>query len=211
MTVPPFFMKTKYVSIMEHLILGSVGLLSVKPQPSETIYTTDVYVPDQTPGPNTYNLRSAYDELGGREGRAIQTQSDINQEAVYTLFNQRRKQTRARTTTDFIQNTVSEGEWEYEPADQGAALPEIGYFHLFGVAGNPTSNWAEVSLININGTGRNAESLADIRRGAVINMQDVLVNSFAQYVVQRVRFIGNPEGGQFWVEMEVLPRYNFVL
>ena len=39
-------------------------------------------------------------------------------------------------------------------------------------------------------------------------MQDVQVNSFAQYVVERVAFIGNDIGGQFWVEMEVLPRYN---
>ena len=135
-------------------------------------------------------------------------QSDLNYEQFYTLFNQRRKATRNKTTVDFLQNTVTEGDWEYEPADQGAALPEAGYFHLFGANGVPTSNWSEVKLININGTGRNSESLAEIRRGAVINMQDVQVNSFAQYVVQRVAFIGNPEGGQFWIEMEVLPRYN---
>ena len=186
-------------------------VVSETPTPPDTIYTTDVLIPDYDPTPDTYNLRSTLDEINEQEGgirRALQTQADLNQETVYTLLNQRRRGTRGKTTVDFLQNTVTEGDWEYEPADQGGALPEQGYFHLFDVDGNPTSDWSKVKLININGTGRNAESLEDIRRGAVINMQDVLVNSFAQYVVEAVRFIGNPEGGQFWIEAAVAPRYN---
>ena len=84
-------------------------------------------------------------------------QADLNYEAFYTLFNQRRKATRNKTTVDFyLQNTVTEGDWEYEPAEQGASLPEAGYFHLFAGNGVPTSNWGEVKIININGTGRNS-------------------------------------------------------
>ena len=52
-------------------------------------------------------------------------QSDLNEESLYTLFNQRRKQTRARTTTDFIQNTVNEGEWEYDDSYQANELPDV--------------------------------------------------------------------------------------
>ena len=130
-------------------------------------------------------------------------QADLNEETLYTLFNQKRKQTRARTTTDFIQNTVNEGEWEYDDSYQENELPDQGKFALFDGSGSPVNLWEAVEKISINGTGRNLETLADVRRGAVFNFFDVVLNSFAQYVVQNVEFIGSPQGGQFWINLDV--------
>ena len=74
---------------------------------------------------------------------------------------------------------------------------------MFDGAGSPVNLWSAVEKISINGTGRNLESLADVRRGAVFNFFDVVLNSFAQYVVQNVEFIGSPQGGQFWINLDV--------
>ena len=93
------------------------------------------------------------------------------------MFNQRRRQTRTRTRTDFIQNTRLAGEWEYDAAKQANELPEEGKFSLFDTQGRPNSHWEDVHSIVINGTGRNSEILDSVRKGSTLEIQDVLVNS----------------------------------
>ena len=60
------------------------------------------------------------------------------------------------------------------------------------------------AFISINGTDRNEKnSLAEVRKGATLIIFDVILNSFAQFVIDEVEIIGNPEGGQFFVTFHV--------
>ena len=83
------------------------------------------------------------------------------------------KQTRGNTRVDFIQNTVTEGDWEYDAADQGGDLPEEGKFHLFAQNGNLTELGRCQPELSINGTGVTLRILRDISKGCYQH-QDVL-------------------------------------
>ena len=117
-------------------------------------------------------------------------QSDLNEETLFTLFNQRRKQVRTNTRANFINKTRVSDEWEYDAAGQNASLPEQGKFHLFQIDGQPTSHWKDVSEVVINGTGRNTNTLNSVRKGSTLEIQDVILNTFAQYIVTNVEIIG---------------------
>ena len=96
--------------------------------PGNTIFTTDVYVPaGVVPGDD---IRRTFEEINGKPVD-VRTQSDLNQEIGYSFINQLRKATRDRTRIDFIQNTVVEGDWEFDPAITNSELPELGEFTLF--------------------------------------------------------------------------------
>ena len=175
-------------------------------RPDDVIYTTDVYVPDVTPNETkrALNLNSTFKELNGPEARSPQTQADLNQEIGYGFLNQMRKATRDRTRIDFIQNTVVEGDWDFDQAVVNAELPESGSFNMYTEDGQPTNDYGKVAEITFNGTDRdNKNNLAEVRRGATLIIFDVLLNSFAQFVIDDVSTIGSIEGGQFWATYHV--------
>ena len=183
------------------------------PDAGDQGYITDqqvLLVPriDTEGGVEPASYTAAFAELNDRADRPVLTQYQLNDESLYTHFNHRRRQTRARTTTDFIQSTVNEGEWTYDENYQENELPSEGKFALFDSAGSPVNQWIAVSKITINGTGRNTEKLEDVRRGAIFNIFDVILNSFGQFVVENVEFIGNPNAGQFWLRLDVAPVYG---
>ena len=138
------------------------------------------------------------------------TQEEINNELAYRAFNSVRKTTRRETNLDFVQNTVIDGQWKfYEPEISDGQLPPTGEFYIQDGEGHVTNEWAKAKSITINGTDSNQRaSLAEIRKGQTLLIQDVVLNTFVQYVVLDVSFIGKPEGGQFWVEAGLLVAYN---
>ena len=137
-------------------------------------------------------------------------QSDLNEETFYSLFNQKRKQTRGNTRTNFINKTRIEDEWEYDAAGQSGSLPETGMFHLFDQNGEPNSHWGDVKEVSIS-TGRNTATLASVRKGSTLEIQDVLINTYVQYIVTNVETIGSIEGGQFWLNLSVKAAYQQAL
>ena len=149
--------------------------------------------------------------LRAREEQKTLMQSDLNEETFYSLFNQKRKQTRGNTRTNFINKTRIEDEWEYDAAGQSADLPQEGKFHLFDQNGQPNSHWKDVASISINGTGRNTQTLASVRKGSTLEIQDVLINTYVQYIVTNVETIGSIEGGQFFLNLTVKPAYDQAL
>ena len=140
------------------------------------IYTRDVKtLPDSGQLP----LEDQFAELNKTEQNRddqnpLPDQKAVNEEVLYSLFNQRRKTTRSRTTTDFLQNTVTEGEWTFDYDAASGQLPEEGEFNPQDINGDQTNVWGDAVKININGTGRNSESLADIRRGVRLSTSSTL-------------------------------------
>ena len=191
----------------------------VRSNPDDTL--DDGYISDQQillaprvdleGGVEPVNYTAAFADLNDGQSRGVATQFDVNNESVYALFNQRRKVTRSKTTSSYIQNNVASDDWEYDSTGQPSSLPPQGKFHLFDSNGQPNSHWADVTKVIINGTGRNLNSLAEIRKGMLLEFQDVLINSSAQYVVADVVTIGDPQGGQFWLQLGVIPAYERAL
>ena len=131
------------------------------------------------------------------------TQEDLNNEIGWTFFNQRRKGTRTSTNVNIVQNTKVDGQWTFVQPENAASLPEAGEFFMFDGGGQFTSEWTEAKVIRINGTDRLASDLATVRRGTQLLFQDVALNTFAHYITDDIQFIGQPQGGQFFVELLV--------
>ena len=82
--------------------------------------------------------------------------------------------------------------------------PEAGEFYIQDGDGHVTNEWAKAKIDHDQRHGLQPKGITRLASQGSRIIQDVVLNTFVQYVVSGVNFIGKPEGGQFWVEADLI-------
>ena len=154
------------------------------PDPPDTIYTTDVYIP----GGYREELQAAMDaEVPGETAPAIRTQYDANQALLQQAILGSKNTGRTSDLIDFTNNSVTQAYWVHTQVDEDP-FPNQAEFWAYDEDGNETTQFADIRKIIFNDNGIVANpgtenKLQDVRIGDYLIMQEVDENHFGMYVI----------------------------
>ena len=162
-------------------------VVSETPTPPDTIYTTDVLIPEGLR--EGIRAKRVGVPLEIDNVQVIQTQYDANQALLQETILSAKNTARVGDLLDFTQNTAVQGYWVHTQDEGG--VPGEAEFYAYDEDGFNTTQFADIRLIKFNDNGIAANPgteniLQTARIGDQLVMQEVNENHFGQYIIETI-------------------------